>query len=321
MAALTANDVSLKTVFLGVELESPIWNASGPRCTTKEELDALGESKAGMILTKSVTVEARAGNPEPRYASFPGGSINSMGLPNLGIEEYLEILPMLSKHRKPVIVSLSGLSLADNLAMATRLAACQPRPLAIELNLSCPNIIGKPQVGYDFEQSAEVVGAFGELCRQHGLVWGAKLPPYFDFAHFGAMAHVLNASSAAYVTCINSPGNGLVVDPHTEATLIRPKGGFGGIGGPIIKPFGLANVRKMRELLRADMHVVGVGGIATGTDVFEYMLCGATAVQVGTQLWEEGPGVFSRLAGELREVLSKKGYSDLDACRGKLKVI
>eukprot|EP00124_Ichthyophonus_hoferi_P001692 Ihof_evm11s95 gene=Ihof_evmTU11s95 len=273
------SNISLRTTFLGVELNGPLWNASGPECTTKQELDALGSSAAALILTKSITLEERAGNPEPRLKAFSQGSINSMGLPNLGVKAYLDILPTLSQHNKPVIASVSGMSLKDNLEILEMLYAGPSPPMCVEVNLSCPNLVGKPQVGYDFEQSKDVLKAVGDLCLAKGITWGVKLPPYFDFAHFSEIAAILNDSRVSFVTCINSPGNGLVIDPISETTLIRPKGGFGGIGGPGIKAFGLSNVRKLREFLKEDISVIGVGGITTGMDVFEYILCGATAVQ------------------------------------------
>lgn len=307
----------MKTRIAGFELQHPIFNASGPRCTTREELEALGQSDAAAIISKSTTKEAREGNPEPRYADFSHGSINSNGLCNPGYREYGEFLPTLKKFNKPVFCSVSGLCLEDNLQMLRELSEVEGID-AIELNLSCPNIVGKPQMGYDFDQSREVLREAAKVCRKP---WGVKLPPYFDFAHFQEMASLLNNSEIKFATCINSMGNGLVIDAEAERVLIKPKGGFGGVGGAVAKPVGLANVRKFRELLKPEISVVGVGGVSTGTDVFEYILAGADAVQVGTALYREGPGIFSRLLSEFSELLGKKGYSSLDDFRNKLKVI
>jgi dihydroorotate dehydrogenase (fumarate) len=309
--------MDLSVSFLDWTLAGPVWNASGPRCTTLEELKGLGESSASVVLSKSCTLEARAGNPQPRFASFEGGSINSMGLPNLGADAYKEMFPTLAAYGKPVIASVSGMKLEDNLTIAESYNESDALG-AIELNLSCPNLVGKPQVAYDFDQSAEVLERFAQVCKKP---FGVKLPPYFDFAHFDIMAGLLNGSAVRFVTCINSPGNGLVIDLDREQTLIRPKGGFGGIGGRVIKPFGLSNVHKFRELLRNDIQIVGVGGIENGTDVFEYILAGADAVQVGTALWHEGPDIFERLETELKQLMAAKGYTSLEQFRGKLKVI
>ena len=148
---------------------------------------------------------------------------------------------------------------------------------------------------------------------------GVKLPPYFDPAHHEAMAEMLTQVGVAFVSVINSLGNGLVVDPEQESVVIKPKGGFGGIGGKIIKPVALANVRAFWKLFQDQVSIVGTGGVVTGTDVFEHLLCGASAVQIGTTLVEEGLGAFERIERELQEILVKKGYQSPLDCRGALK--
>lgn len=309
--------MDISTTFAGLKLEHPIFNAAGPICVTKEELEALGRSQGAAIVSKSCTLEPREGNPKPRYKDFEGGSINSMGLPNLGYLAYKEILPQLAQYKKPIIASVSGLKLDDNLQIIKTFSEVDSID-AVELNLSCPNLIGKPQVGYDFEQSREVLTAVGKVCKKP---LGVKLPPYFDFVHFEEMANVLNASTVQFATCINSLGNGLVIDPEKEQAVIKPKGGFGGVGGSGVKPFGLANVRKFRELLKPEIAVIGCGGVTSGLDVFEYILAGADAVQIATVLQQEGPDVFTRLLSEFKQVLQKKGYTSLADFKNKLKVM
>jgi dihydroorotate dehydrogenase subfamily 1 len=313
-------NLDLSTSLAGLALLNPIFNASGPRCTTQKELEEIGRSKAGAIITKSCTLNPREGNPTPRYVDFKDGSvnsINSMGLPNLGYKQYAKIIPHLAQYNKPLFASVSGLSLEHNLVMIGELSKV-PELHAIELNLSCPNLVGKPQMGYDFEQSRHVLAEVARVCTKP---LGVKLPPYFDFAHFQAMAEILNTSTVQFVTCINSLGNGLVIDPKKEEVVIKPKGGFGGVGGSIIKPFGLSNVRKMRELLKPEIKIIGVGGITSGMDVFEYVLAGADVVQVGTAYHQEGPEIFARLERELKKVMKEKGYMRLSDFRNKLKVI
>lgn len=122
-----------------------------------------------------------------------------------------------------------------------------------------------------------------------------------------------------FVVCTNTIGNGLMVDVESEEAVIAPKGGFGGLGGAFIKNVALANVRQMRLLLKPEIDVVGVGGVATGADAFALILCGASAVQVGTRHYREGAGCFDRIAAELEALMSAKGYSTLADFRGKLK--
>ncbi|MBI5389869.1 dihydroorotate oxidase [Candidatus Woesearchaeota archaeon] len=307
--------IDLSTTITGIKLKNPLMNASGALCMTKEELHELGASSSGAFISKSCTLLARDGNPEPRYADFSGGSINSMGLPNPGYQFYTSFFPELAKYTKPLFASVSGLSLADNVQIIKTFSEVKALS-AIELNLSCPNVPGKPQVGYDFEHSAEYIHAVSKICKKP---LGVKLPPYFDFAHFEQMAAIINKSNIAFVTCINSLGNGLVIDPAKEQVVIKPKGGYGGIGGSCVKPIALSNVHKFRELLKPSIQVIGCGGVTSGTDVFEHLLAGADVVQVGTTLVQYGPKVFDRLLKELEIIMKKKQYSSLVDCKGKLK--
>ncbi|MBU0953355.1 MAG: dihydroorotate oxidase [Nanoarchaeota archaeon] len=306
----------LKTTVAGIELEHPIFNAAGPLDATLEELTVLGESHAAAITMKSCTLEAREGNPEPRYQDIPHGSLNSMGLPNLGYKKYIAFAPLLKKYNKPIIASVSGLSLEDNL---TIIQALNDAPVdLIEFNLSCPNVIGKPQMGYDPEQTDDVLGKIMHITKKP---LGVKLPPYFDFVHFEQIAAILNRNNVRFVTCINAIGNALVIDPEKEQVIIRPKNGFGGLGGAYVKPTALANVRKFSELLNPTIDIVGVGGISSGTDVFEFILAGATAVQIGTTFMKEKHGCFERIEREFNELMAKKGYETIEDVKGNLKTL
>ncbi len=306
--------MDLSVTIAGVRFPSCMMNAAGALCVTREELEALGRSRAGAIVTKSMTLESRQGNPEPRYVGFPGGSINSMGLPNLGYRAYAELIPNLKQFGKPVIASVAGLCEDDFFTIAETINASKPD--LIEVNLSCPNIPGKPQIGYDLEASERLMKRVKKVLS---VPMGVKLPPYFDPAHHEQMARVLERVGVDFLSLINSVGNGLVVDPEREAVVIKPKGGFGGLGGPLIKPVALANVRAFWKLFKGRLPIIGTGGVVSGTDIFEHLLCGATAVQIGTVLVEEGLGVFDRLQRELAAVLEKKNYQSPAACVGKLK--
>ncbi len=309
-----AGQVDLTTTIGGVRFPSCFMNASGALCVTPEELDALGRSRAGAIVTKSMTVEPREGNPTPRYYGFPSGSINSMGLPNLGYRAYEVLIPRLRAHGKPVIASVAGLCEEDFVTIARAINAS--RPDLIEVNLSCPNIPGKPQIGYDAEASERLLKRVRPLIT---VPMGVKLPPYFDPVHHQQMAEVIRRVGVDFLSLINSVGNALVVDPDREAVVIKPKGGFGGLGGAIIKPVALANVRAFWKLFEGRLAIIGTGGVVHGRDAFEHFLCGASAVQVGTALVEEGTGVFDRLERELATVLAQHGYASVEACRGRLK--
>ncbi|QCE32604.1 dihydroorotate oxidase [Acetobacteraceae bacterium] len=296
-----------------------LMNAAGVYCQTQQELDLILTSQAGAVVTKSATLDKREGNPTPRQELLPIGSINSMGLPNLGFNYYLDyaLRKQAEGNHNPVILSISGLSISENIKMLSHIMESDFSGLT-ELNLSCPNVVGKAQVGYDYASMKEVLTEAFALFKKP---LGIKLPPYFDFFQFDAVAEILNQFPLAYVNLINSVGNGLAIDPETETALIRPKGGFGGLGGEMIKATALANVRAMRLRLKEEIRIIGTGGVKTGQDVFEHVLCGADLVQIGTELWREGPEIFARLSQELSEIMQRKNYTSLSDFRGKLKNI
>jgi dihydroorotate dehydrogenase (fumarate) len=306
---------SFATSLAGIQLESCLMNASGVHCSLGNQLDDLRHSAAGALVTKSCTLEYRQGNPEPRYASIPYGSINSMGLPNQGIQYYLEYI---SKEQpgtqKPIVLSIAGLSRSENLELLKLASACAELQL-IELNLSCPNVPGKPQTAYDFDETHILLEQAFAVCSKPV---GVKLPPYFDIAHFEGMAEILRSFPLAFVNCVNSLGNGLWLDTETETVSIKPKAGFGGVGGLYIKPTALANVRMFSKLL-PELDIIGCGGVQTGEDAFQHILCGASVVQVGTCLWEEGPACFTRISAELSAIMQQKGYHNINEFKGKVK--
>lgn len=309
--------IDIGTKIGGVTLGTCIFNTSGPKDGTLDLLQIIGHSKSSAIMMKSCTLEPRSGNPEPRYVDLPNkSSINSMGLPNLGYSEYVKFVPILQKQfEKPVIASISGMSLEDNIVIFN--AFNKTGVDLIEFNPGSPNTIGKPIVGYDVQEMDRLLSAVSKVCE---LPWGVKLPPYFDFVHFDEIAKVLTKYPISFITCINSVGNGLVIDPEKEKTVIKPKGGFGGIGGAAIKYTALANTRKFYELLGDKIQIIGVGGITSGIDVFEFILAGASAVQLGTVYMQEGPTCFERIQQELVEYMDKKNYKTIEDFRGKLKV-
>lgn len=186
----------------------------------------------------------------------------------------------------------------------------------IELNLSCPNLPGKPQVGYDFKAVKRILGKLFSITNKP---LGVKLPPYFDKAHFDKFAKILNQYPISFVNTINSIGNGLVIEDETVA--VKPKNGFGGIGGQVVKATALANVHALYRRLNPEIDIIGTGGVFSGKDVFEHILCGAKMVQIGTALQEEGVKVFVRIATELLDLMEEKGYQTIEDFREKLKYL
>jgi dihydroorotate dehydrogenase (fumarate) len=133
------------------------------------------------------------------------------------------------------------------------------------------------------------------------------------------MAELLQQFPISFVTCINSLGNGLIIDTETERPVIRPKCGLGGIGGDVIRPFALSNVYQFRKALPDRIDVIGCGGISSGEWAFQHILVGATAVQIGSTYMREGTKCFKRIATDLQDIMIHKGYNTLDDFRGILK--
>ena len=145
------------------------------------------------------------------------------------------------------------------------------------------------------------------------------MPPYFDLVHFDQAAAVFNKFPLAFVNCVNSIGNGIVIED--ESVVIKPKNGFGGIGGEYVKPTALANVHAFYQRLNPSIQIIGTGGILSGRDAFEHILCGASMVQIGTTLHKEGASAFSRITNELKEIMEEKGYKSIEEFKGKLKYL
>ncbi len=311
------------TNLAGKKLQSYIYNASGINNQILSQLKKIADSGSGAITLKSATLEARKGNENPKYIVksdlIPGCTLNSMGLPNEGIQKTLEYVQDLKNYTtKPVVFSLSGLSLNENLEMIKKV---QNQNLAdlIELNLSCPNIAGKPMVGNDPDQVKNTLDKIREIGGNIKL--GVKLPGYTDLPIYDQISELLLEYQVDYITCCNTLGNCLVIDPSKESAIIKPKMGLGGLAGDFVKPLALGNVWNFYQRLQGKVQIVGVGGIRTGTDAFEFLLAGADAVQIGSTFAQEGIGSFDRINQEFDEVMAEHGYAEILSARGKLKMI
>jgi dihydroorotate dehydrogenase (fumarate) len=311
------------TQLAGIHFPNFIYNACGINNQILPQLTKIADSYSGAVMMKSATLEPRTGNENPKYIVksdlIPGCTLNSMGLPNEGIAATLTMAESMKEYTdKPVIISLSGLSLAENLAMIKQVQAQNIASL-IELNLSCPNIPNKPMVGYDPEQvrnTLQQVRAIGG-----NIPLGVKLPPYTDLPIFDQIAELLVEFEVSYITCCNTLGNCLVINPDTETVLIKPKNGLGGLAGNFVKPLALGNVWNFYQRLQGKVQIVGVGGIRTGTDAFEFLLAGADAVQIGTTWAQEGIRAFERITNEFDDLMALKGYAELKSAKGKLKTL
>ena len=303
---------SLKTEICGIDFNSCLMNASGCLCRTNEEILKLDECDSGAIVSKTSTYEKRQGNPEPRYYHNEMLSINSMGLPNEGIEHYMNMSNYVSK---PYIMSVSAGTINQDIISIAQSTYGSIK--GIEINVSCPNLAGKSQIDYNFENFDNFLRKLFQ--EEYEVPLGLKLSPYFSHEQFGKAADIINDYPISFLTTINGLGNGLVINYEKEETVIKPNYGMGGIGGNVIKPIGLSNTIQMSKLTKCD--IIGCGGISSGQDAFEYILAGASAVQIGTQFMREKHGVFNRIGNELKNIMDSKGYVKIYDFKGKLNVI
>ena len=321
------SNINISTNFCGLEMNSPFMNASGAKCTIYDELSSLDKSTCGAYISKSCTPDFRGGNPRIRYWDNETLSINSMGLYNHGIQTYLDYSHYIS-NTKPFFLSLAGLNLEDNMKMIYEYLNFEENHLisGLELNFSCPNIIGKGQLGYDFEAIDEYLRKIFEtnlsVIPKGKLAIGIKLPPYYEPTHIETVSDILQKYMRLdFITCINSVANGLVIDTDSESVVIQPKKGLGGIGGSVVKPVALANVNQFYRNIGNRISIIGCGGISSGDDAFQHILAGASVVSVGTQLMREGVLVFDRLNDELRNIMEYKNYKRLSDFKGQLKFL
>ena len=291
------------TSIAGVELDSYVCNASGPKCTTYKELKDLGRSNSSAIVMKTCTIQPREGNPEPRLVHLgEHGLVQSMGLPNLGYEKYVEFSTRLKKYGKPVIASVAGFSFEEYVTLVEAFQKSDAD--LIEVNVSCPNIEGKSQIGRDFGQMRDLLSL---TCGLGTKPLGLKLPQYDDPVHWDIMAELILSYRVSFITCINSIGNVLVIDPWTRST--------------VIKPIALANVRAFYERLGGKVSVFGVGGVTDGIEAFKFLLAGADAVQVGTALELEGTECFNFINRGMATMMKYHGFSSIKEAKGQLKYL
>lgn len=306
--------IDTSTKLANIPITSCFANASGCWCTTNEELGELDRASCGAVVSKSSTLEPRKGNPKPRFCLLDNGTINSMGAPNLGFEFYKDY-----RCNKPFFQSIIPFSKDELQIMLTSLENDTVRH-NVELNLSCPNLVNKSIVAYDYETFDLYLDKVKNMNLQKTTL-GIKLPPYYEPGQFDTVSNIIKKyDNIKFVTCINSIVNGLVIDVDSETTAIKPKDGFGGVGGIYCKPTALANVRQFYTRIGDKIDIVGCGGVSNGEDAFEHILCGASAVQVGSALMRKGPNVFQHLNLELMSVMYKKKYKCIDDFKGKLKV-
>ncbi len=303
-------DLAPLSISLGpFRLRTPVLLASGCCGYGPELAGCLPMEEIGGFVTKTVTLRPRPGNPPPRVRETAGGMLNSIGLENVGLERFLsEKLPQIRRLPPFRVVSLGGYQASDYAEQAGRLDG-QDGFEALELNLSCPNVAqGGLDLGTDPARVREAVRAVRE---RTGKFLIAKLTP--NTQDVVALGRAAEEGGADAVSAINTlVGTG--VDWHTRTAMPSP--GSGGLSGPAIRPVALAMVWKLSRALQVP--VIGIGGIMDARDVLEFVLAGASAVQVGTALFLDPSGARVRAAA-LRGEMDILRVGSCESLRGNLE--
>lgn len=299
----------LKVKIAGVEFVNPIMTASGC-CNYGEELaDIFPLSKLGALVTKSITLAPRLGHPPPRTAETASGMLNAIGLANVGVDKFIsDKIPFLNNQPTKIIVNVAGAKLDEYIEVSAMLNDC-PRVDMIELNISCPNVDeGGMEFGADPMMTEKSMAAVKKVFNRPVI---AKLSPNVtSIVEIGQAAEQGGADAFSVINTLV----GTSIDIETwQPRLTNNKGG---LSGPAIKPVALAMVNAVYTNCR--LPIIGIGGISTADDVIEFMLCGATAVQVGTALFIEPDAPVKIVAG-LKKYLKRKKIGSITELIGKVR--
>jgi dihydroorotate dehydrogenase (NAD+) catalytic subunit len=294
----------------GVTFQNRVFTASGTFGYGDETPDLVDVSKLGCIITKSLSLKPRDGNAAPRIAETANGMLNSIGLANIGVQKFIdEKIPALRTCGTNVLANIAASSVDEYCAVAECLELFAGIA-GYEINVSCPNVKeGGLNFGTDVKQVAHITK---ELRKRTGKILIIKLTP--NVTHISEFARACEAEGADAISAINTL-IGMAVNIHTRKPKLSST--TGGLSGPAIKPVALA---KVYELARAvKIPVIGIGGIASWEDAVEFLLVGASAVQVGTANFIN-PSTGVQIASGIREYCIVHGYDDVSEMVGALIV-
>jgi dihydroorotate dehydrogenase (NAD+) catalytic subunit len=296
----------ISTEIARVSFRNPVFLASGIWGESGLSLARAYKDGAGAVITKSIGPVPREGYPNPTVVELGDwGLINAMGLPNPGIESYKEEIAIARKGGAAVIGSLFGANPEEFAAIAKAME--ESGAVSLELNLSCPHAKGLgSEIGQDPKALSEVISAVKKSVRIP--VWAKLTPNTHDVAALAEAAAKAGADAVAAINTVRA----MAIDSKAMRPILAH--GLGGMSGPAVKPIGLACVWQIYE--RVKIPIVGIGGIATGEDAFEYILAGASAVEVGTALAQKGAGLFREVCNGLDAQLKEHGFSNLKEAVG-----
>lgn len=294
----------------GLTLKNPVMTASGTFGYGEEYADFIDLTKLGGILVKGTTLNHREGNPYPRMVETPSGMLNAVGLQNKGIDYFVEtIYPRIKDIDTNIIVNVSGSTIEDYCAVAEKVNALENIP-AIELNVSCPNVKqGGMAFGVTTSGIEQVVSAVRKVYDKHLIV---KLSP--NVTSIADLALAAEASGADSVSLINTL-LGMAIDAEKR----RPKLSTvtGGLSGACVKPIALRMVWQVAKAVK--IPVIGLGGISSAADAIEFLLAGASAIEIGTANFID-PTITVKVAQGIVEYCERHGFNNVSDLTGALEI-
>ncbi len=293
--------VNLQTNISKLSLKNPVLTASGTFGYGSEYADLIDLSRLGGIIVKGTTLEPRQGNDYPRLAETPSGMLNAVGLQNKGVDYFISnIYPTIKDIDTEIIVNVSGASINDYVAVAERIAELD-KIHAIEVNISCPNVKqGGMAFGTTCEGAAEVTRAIRKVYDKTLIV---KLSP--NVTDIVSIAKAVEAEGADSVSLINTL-LGMAIDVERQRPILSTI--TGGLSGPAVRPVAVRMVWQVAKAVK--IPVIGLGGIMSGRDALEFILAGATAIQVGTANFIN-PRVTIEIIDYIEDYCARHGVTDI----------
>lgn len=301
--------VQLNTKIGSLELKNPVMTASGTFGYGTEYADFMDISRLGAIIVKGTTLNPRQGNPYPRMAETPSGMLNAVGLQNKGVDYFVDhIYPEVRKIQTNIIVNVSGSCIDDYVQTAGIINTLDDIP-AIELNISCPNVKqGGMAFGVNPESAAQVVAAVRKAYDKTLIV---KLSP--NVTDITEIARAVEGAGADSVSLINTM-LGMAIDAEKRKPILSTV--TGGMSGPAVKPVALRMVWQTAKAVK--IPVIGLGGICSATDAVEFLLAGASAVQIGTANFID-PSISEKVIDGIEEYLNRHGFTSVQEIIGALE--
>lgn len=299
--------VDISTNLAGIKMINPVMTASGTFGCGCDYTDFIDLNDLGALITKSVTLKPREGNPPPRICETPSGMLNTIGLENAGIEEFLKKdLKCVSAFKVPLIVNIAGETLDEYIELA-KILDKEKRVSGIEINISCPNVKkGCMTFGVDPIATIELVRAVKSSTTKPVIM---KLTP--NVTDIKLIAEAAQDGGADAISAINTV---LGMSINIVSRKPRLSMGYGGLSGPAIKPIALRMVNEIYRTVK--IPVIGIGGIMTAEDAIEFILAGASAVQVGTGNFVD-PQATIKVAKGIEKYLSSNKLNSLKDIIGK----